>query len=76
MGYLAMQDSRSNWMEGYLCMSVYLIIAVAVSQQMYHSVHIQILVAEFDLPGLLTVLGKSELYCSATTYLNLLTIEY
>jgi len=25
-----MQDSRSNWMEGYLCMSVYLIIAVAV----------------------------------------------
>ena len=26
----AMQDSRSNWMEGYLCMSVYLIIAVAV----------------------------------------------
>lgn len=27
----AMQDARSNWMEGYLCMSVYLIIAVAVS---------------------------------------------
>lgn len=32
-----MQDARSNWMEGYLCMSVYLIIAVAVSSNTFRN---------------------------------------